>query len=634
MTALELLKEEIFNFIGEGSTVFVLQEKEEPHHIKYVSSNVKRILGLEEKEVYKLEDWIKWVYDEDREKYRELVQGDFEENSVVEYRFLHPDGNIRWLREELKSFVINNQTFIFRTIIDITSCRLKNDLYTTMFDSIEEGIVVFNKEMTIRNVNKGFYNIINYSGGELTGKNLLKVFEEKGYIKERKLIEELILQLLTNKLSQKFSIKLIDIYSKPKYIDVHLYPLESVIMREVDTIIGIFIDVTEKKHLEDQLSYLQKMETIGQLSAGVAHDFNNLLTAVIGFASFIDMQIGENSPLKNYVQNILKVSDRGANLIRNLLTFSRKREFQAARCDLNKLILNAEPLLKKMIGEHITINFELCNNELPVMVDITQIEQVLLNLISNSKDAIEGKGEIEIKTEFFKIDADFIKRNGFGYPGDYALIIVSDNGVGMSDEVKKRIFEPFFTTKDVNKGTGLGMSIVYSIIKQHNGYINIDSNEGAGTRVFLYLPLLKIYKPTDEEIKSAFLDVKGGRETILVAEDDDYVRDLINQILTNAGYKVILSRDGKEALSEFIKHKNEIILAILDVIMPFKNGGEVFNEIRIINPSIKVIFLSGYSTEIIDNNVRTSKQAAFMTKPVPPRELLLKVRQILDGTMN
>lgn len=287
-----------------------------------------------------------------------------------------------------------------------------------------------------------------------------------------------------------------------------------------------------------------------------------------------------------------------------------------------------------MIGEHITINFELCNNELPVMVDITQIEQVLLNLISNSKDAIEGKGEIEIKTEFFKIDADFIKRNGFGYPGDYALIIVSDNGVGMSDEVKKRIFEPFFTTKDVNKGTGLGMSIVYSIIKQHNGYISIDSNEGAGTRVFLYLPLLKIYKPTDEEIKSAFLDVKGGRETILVAEDDDYVRDLINQILTNAGYKVILSRDGKEALSEFIKHKNEISLAILDVIMPFKNGGEVFNEIRIINPSTKVIFLSGYSTEIIDNNVRTSKQAAFMAKPVPARELLLKVRQILDGTMN
>lgn len=204
----------------------------------------------------------------------------------------------------------------------------------------------------------------------------------------------------------------------------------------------------------------------------------------------------------------------------------------------------------------------------------------------------------------------------------------------MSDEVKKRIFEPFFTTKDVNKGTGLGMSIVYSIIKQHNGYINIDSNEGAGTRVFLYLPLVKIYKPTDEEIKSAFLDVKGGRETILVAEDDDYVRDLINQILTNAGYKVILSRDGKEALSEFIKHKNEISLAILDVIMPFKNGGEVFNEIRIINPSIKVIFLSGYSTEIIDNNVRTSKQATFMAKPVPPRELLLKVRQILDGTMN
>ncbi len=635
MNVLQLCKDEVVNVIEEGSTIYVIQKNKEPFKIMYVSSNVKRILGLEEKEfVDKSEEWIKWIHPEDRERYEYLMANNAQGSNIIEYRFLYPDGNIKWLREESRSFVVNNEALLLRTIIDITSSRIKNDVYTTMFDSIEEGIVVLNREMIIRDANKGFYKIVNYSKGDLSGQNLLKIFEEKGYIKEKKLIEEVMFQLFNDKHTQRLTIKLVDNDSKPRYVDVHLYPVKTSTVEEVDTIIGVFIDVTEKKLLEDQLSYLQKMETVGQLSAGIAHDFNNLLTAVIGFASFIDIHIGEDSPLKDYVQNILKVADRGANLIRNLLTFSRKRTLQPVRCDVNNLILNVEPLLKRMVGEHITINFELSKNDLPVMADITQIDQVLLNLISNAKDAIEGKGEIVIKTQLFKIDADFIKRNGFGYPGDYALIMVSDNGIGMSDEVKRRIFDPFFTTKDVNKGTGLGMSIVYSIIKQHNGYISIDSREGTGTKVFLYIPIHQVYQPTEEDIKNAFLDVKGGCETILVAEDDDYVRDVINQILTNAGYKVILSRDGREALSEFIKHKGEISLAILDVIMPFKNGGEVFNDIKIINPSVKVIFLSGYSTEIMDSEVGISKQAVFISKPVTPKELLSKVRQILDGMLN
>ncbi len=635
MNVLQLCKDEVVNVIEEGSTIYVIQKNKEPFKIMYVSSNVKRILGLEEREfVDKSEEWIKWIHPEDRERYEYLMANNAQGSNIIEYRFLYPDGNIKWLREESRSFVVNNEALLLRTIIDITSSRIKNDVYTTMFDSIEEGIVVLNREMIIRDANKGFYKIVNYSKGDLSGQNLLKIFEEKGYIKEKKLIEEVMFQLFNDKHTQRLTIKLVDNDSKPRYVDVHLYPVKTSTVEEVDTIIGVFIDVTEKKLLEDQLSYLQKMETVGQLSAGIAHDFNNLLTAVIGFASFIDIHIGEDSPLKDYVQNILKVADRGANLIRNLLTFSRKRTLQPVRCDVNNLILNVEPLLKRMVGEHITINFELSKNDLPVMADITQIDQVLLNLISNAKDAIEGKGEIVIKTQLFKIDADFIKRNGFGYPGDYALIMVSDNGIGMSDEVKRRIFDPFFTTKDVNKGTGLGMSIVYSIIKQHNGYISIDSREGTGTKVFLYIPIHQVYQPTEEDIKNAFLDVKGGCETILVAEDDDYVRDVINQILTNAGYKVILSRDGREALSEFIKHKGEISLAILDVIMPFKNGGEVFNDIKIINPSVKVIFLSGYSTEIMDSEVGISKQAVFISKPVTPKELLSKVRQILDGMLN
>ncbi|MCX7770539.1 MAG: ATP-binding protein [Proteobacteria bacterium] len=632
MTALELLQNNVFKFIGESSIIFILQEAGEPYHIRFVSTNVKKILGLEERDILPdIGSWIKRIHKEDREKYIELVNGSFNKGNFIEYRFLDKEGSVRWLREEFRKFIIENESVILRTIVDVTTCRKQAELYNEMFNNIEEGLVVFNRKLEIKNVNAGFCKIIGFSCDELIGKNFLEIFEVKGYLLEKKVLKEQIDYLIINKNSQKVSIRLFNKLSQPRYVDVHLYPIRPVTSDSVEALVGVFIDITEKKHLEDQLSYIQKMETIGQLSAGIAHDFNNLLTAIIGFASFIDMKIEEGNPLKVYAQNILKVSERGANLVKNLLTFSRKREFQPSRVDINRLILNSDPLLRKMTGEYISIKYEMAKEELPVMVDITQMEQVLLNLVSNAKDAITGSGEIRISTKPFKIDEDFMKRNGFGYPGDYALITVSDNGIGMSEEVKKKAFEPFFTTKDINKGTGLGLSIVYGIIKQHNGYITIDSNEGIGTKVNIYLPALKEHKPTEEEIKREFLNVKGGSETILVAEDDDYVRDLINQILSNAGYKVVLARDGKEAISEFIKRKKEISLAIIDVIMPIKNGGEVFNEIRLINPTIKVIFLSGYSMEFVNNEAKISKHACFMAKPISPKELLLKVRQTLDG---
>lgn len=634
MTAQEILLRKILNFIEDSFIVFILQEAQEPYTIKFVSSNIEKILGIEEKEILAgLENWIEKIYIDDRHKYRDLAKDGFSTLNFLEYRLLTPDGYLKWIREEFKKYTIDNETLVFRAIIDVTSCRKQTELYTTMFNSIEEGLVVLNKKGEIKDSNLGFSNIIGYSRKELLGRNFLDLFEEKEYFYEKKILEALISQIFLKKTSQKVSLRLFNTSSQPRFVDVHLYPVKSMTEESVDLIIAVIIDVTEKKNLEDQLNYVQRMETIGQLSAGIAHDFNNLLTAIIGFASFIDLQIEENNPLKSYIQNILKVSERGANLIKNLLTFSRKREFQLSRVNINRLILNAEPLLKKMIGEHINLRFELSDEELHVNADVTQIEQVLLNLVSNARDAIIGSGEIIISTKAVEIGQEFIKRNGYGYPGNYVLISVSDNGIGMSDETKKKAFEPFFTTKDVNKGTGLGLSIVYGIIKQHGGFITIDSREGYGTDVHIYLPLIKEYKPTEEDLNKVFLDVKGGKETILVAEDDDYVRELINQILINAGYRVILAKDGKEAVSEFIKNKNDISLAILDVIMPVKNGGEVYNDIRLVNPFVKIIFLSGYSAETINTESNISKQAVFMSKPISPKELLIKVRQTLDGTL-
>lgn len=633
MTALDMIKQLTLNFMEQSSIIFILQEASAPYSVKFISKNIKKVLGLDEQDIPDLNSWVNRIHVEDRKEYDEQVLKGFGKETNIEYRFLHTNGSYKWLREELKKNTIDSETFILRTIIDITNTKQQTELYKMMFNNIEEGLVSLNKGLEIINLNDGFCSIIGKSYSELIGKNFLKIFEDKGYIDEKKILEELLAEIFVNKIPLKASIRLFNVNSQPRYIDVHLYPVKSYTSEEVEAVIVVLIDVTEKKFFEDQLSYIQKMETVGQLSAGIAHDFNNLLTAIIGFASFIDLKIEENSPLKTYIQNILKVSERGANLVRNLLTFSRKEDFRPTVIDINKLILNSEPLLKKMIGEHISMKIEPFSQEILVRADITQIEQVLLNLVSNARDAISGNGEIKIKTELAKIDDKFIKQYGFGFPGEYVVVSVSDNGMGMSEEVKKRVFEPFFTTKEVNKGTGLGLAIVYSIIKQHNGYITIDTKEGYGTKVLVYLPLIKEHIPTEEEIKKVFLDVRGGDETILVAEDDDYVRDLIKQILVNAGYKVILAKDGKEAIREFIKHKNEISLAILDVIMPMKNGGEVFNEIRLVNPAIKVIFLSGYSTEFIDHETSMSKKAVFMAKPVSPKELLLKVRQALDGTI-
>lgn len=621
--------------LNHTSVVLMFQDFEKPFNFRFISSNIENVLGYSP-EVFLCGD-LKWednIHPEDVKNYLSNFSNKELSHFHMEYRYKIKNGDYRWVRDEIVRVFDGADKYLVRTIVDVTSCRRVADILNTILDSMEEGLVILDKEYGIRKANKGFSAILGEELEKVINMNFFDILEKKIDLSEIYILKKAFNELLDKKASQKVSVRLFNKNGFLRNIDVHLYPVKSS-SDFIESILGVFIDITEKKQIEDQLNYIQKMETIGQLSAGIAHDFNNILTAVIGFASFIDLKLEENSPLKTYTKNILTVSERGANLIKSLLTFSRKRDFLPQRIELNRLIKNMELILQKVAGEHINLKLELCEKELVVIADSTQIEQVLLNLITNSRDAIEGdNGKIIVKTEKFSINEEFIKRHGFGMPGDYALIKVSDNGLGMDEEVLKKVFEPFFTTKEVNKGTGLGLSIVYGIVKQHNGFIEIKSQKGVGTDVYIYLPLLNEEKVFTEEIERVFLTVKGGNETILVAEDDDYVRDLINQILTNAGYKVVLAKDGKEAVSKFLSMKNEIRLAILDVIMPYKNGGEVFNEIRLVNPTVSVIFLSGYSAEFVNGKTVLSKQATFLAKPVSPKDLLLKVRNILDGKEN
>jgi two-component system cell cycle sensor histidine kinase/response regulator CckA len=391
---------------------------------------------------------------------------------------------------------------------------------------------------------------------------------------------------------------------------------------------GLISDITERKKLEEQLLHAQKMEAIGQLAGGIAHDFNNILTAIIGFGNLLKMELGKDDPLRTYVKQILTSAERAANLTRALLAFSRKQIINLRPTNLNEIINVLKKLLSRLIGEDIELSTFLADEDLTVMADSIQIEQVLMNLATNSRDAMPDGGSLIIRTGRIEFDYEFIKAHGFGRPGSYAFISIEDTGEGIDEKMKERIFEPFFTTKEVGKGTGLGLSMVYGIIKQHEGYVIVYSEHGKGTTFKIYLPLIK--SQVEEVKKAEFLYIKRGTETVLIAEDDARVRQLTKELLERFGYKVIEAVDGEDAIKVFNDNKNNIHLLILDVIMPKKNGKEVYDEIKKVRPDIKAIFMSGYTTDIIHKKGILEEGVDIILKPIPLDELLTKMREVLD----
>ena len=318
-------------------------------------------------------------------------------------------------------------------------------------------------------------------------------------------------------------------------------------------VIEISRDVTEQKKLQEQLLQAQKMEAIGQLAGGIAHDFNNILTAIIGLGTLLKTEAEKDDKMQYYLSNILTSANRATNLIKALLTFSRKQIISLKPVNLNDIIQGIKNVLSRIIGEDIEISTVLTNKNLVVMADSGQIEQVLMNLATNAKDAMPDGGKLTIRTETLQFDQEFIKAHGYGKPGTYALLSVEDTGIGMDEKTRDKIFEPFFTTKETGKGTGLGLAMVYGTIKQHDGYINVYSESGKGTIFKIYLPLIK--STADRENEKVIQTIKGGSETILLAEDDTLVIDLMKNVLEGCGYQVIEAKDGEKAIRLFNKNK-------------------------------------------------------------------------------
>jgi CheY-like chemotaxis protein/two-component sensor histidine kinase len=330
-----------------------------------------------------------------------------------------------------------------------------------------------------------------------------------------------------------------------------------------------------------------------------------------------------------FLDNILGSAERAASLTQSLLAFSRKQVISPRDIDLNGCIRKVEKFLARVIGEDITLTTALSAEALMVYADVTQIEQVLMNLAANARDAMPKGGRLMIESGRAMLDDEYMRTRGYGKQGSYAMLSVSDSGEGMDEEMQKKIFEPFFTSKEVGKGTGLGLAIVYGIVKQHNGYINVYSEPGKGTTFTIYLPLVS-FRAEEDRHTEVLQPLRGGAETILVAEDNEAVRLLNRDVLQEHGYTVIEAADGEEALQKFREHQDRISLFILDVIMPKKNGREVFEEARRSNPNVKALFTSGYPADLIQKEGVLEKGLHFLSKPSSHQALLRKVREVLD----
>jgi PAS domain S-box-containing protein len=521
---------------------------------------------------------------------------------------------------------ILGRVWSFRDVTDkkkaIASLKTSEEKYRLLFENASDAIFVAQDEM-VKFPNPQLSLLLGYSYEELTGVPFRNFIHPEDC---DMVVEKHNKRLQGLKMPSTYSFRAITKSDEILWVEVSKVLIT---WGGRPATLTFLRDITRQKKMEAQLLQAQKMEAIGQLAGGVAHDFNNLLTAIIGYGHLLKGEAGQDDRMNAYVGHILNAAERAAILTNDLLTFSRKQIINPKPVNLSKIIMNMESLLLRVIGEDIELSTVLTDTDLIIMADSTQIDQILMNLATNAQDAMPKGGSLIISTDRVEMNGEYIRRYGYGKPGSYALLSVEDTGTGMDENIRGRIFEPFFTTKEVGKGTGLGLSMVYGIVKQHEGYINVYSEPGRGTTFKILLPLIQ--STVKESKPDNLIKVKGGTETILIGEDDAQVRSLLKDVLLNAGYHIIEAVDGDNAIEAFHENKENIQLLILDIIMPKKNGKEVYAELKKVKSDIKVIFISGYSADIIHKKGTLEVGTNFISKPVSPDNLLTKVRKVLDS---
>jgi len=482
------------------------------------------------------------------------------------------------------------------------------------------------KNRTILWVNNSFSKMLGYAPEELIGKSTRTLYKTK---EEFDRVGSILNLLGSEKTVIEQEIKLL---RKDGFIIDCLF--RAALLQpfsEERTIISMVEDITEKKMLEAQLNQAQKMEAVGILAGGVAHDFNNILTTIMGNAELALMDLDKNSSFKTYLDEILKASRRGASLTRQLLAFSRKQLVQPRLLNLNEVIKDLESMLQRLIGEdiHLVINYkpDLGNIE----ADPGQMQQIVMNLAVNARDAMPQGGTLTITTANVELDEQYFLRRGLEpQPGPYVRMEISDTGVGMDEATKMRIFEPFFTTKGPQKGTGLGLSTVYGIVKQNKGYIWVYSELGRGSTFEIYLPIADRVSRMRREGRPR-LSPSQGTEKILLVEDDESLRETTAEMLRMLGYRVLKAKSGKEALAVLAQGKGSIDLMLTDIIMPGMSGKELAERVTQEFPNVKIILMSGYAGDILINHGILEQEWEFIQKPFTSETLTRKIREALES---
>lgn len=548
----------------------------------------------------------------------------------VEHRLRHKSGKIVWVRNTIvPRYDTLGRLCAYDGLIEDITERKRTELFVkNILESVDEAFIVIDKDFTVITANRAYCTMIGLPLRDILGK--------KCYAVSHKISAPC--HLHGEECAVRFAFETgtphsadhthHDSAGNPIIVETKAFPLKD---EAGQTFAGIEIinNITDKRRLEDQLRQSQKMEAIGLLAGGIAHDFNNILTAIVGYGNLLKMKTAEDDPRYVYIDQVLASATRAANLTQSLLAFSRRQVIHPQPMIINDTIRRIESLLRRIIGEDLDLRTDLSESPATIMADSGQVEQVLMNLATNARDAMPRGGTLSIKTDTTAIDEEFKRLHGFGIPGTYARITITDTGAGMDEATQSRIFEPFYTTKELGKGTGLGLAIVYGIMKQNAGYITVQSAPGKGAAFQLYFPRIETAAGTKQAQREP-RTYQEGHETVLVAEDDPVLRQLTRTMMTEFGYTVIEAEDGDEAVRKFSENRDRIQLAILDVIMPKKNGGQVQEEIVAIKPDVKFLFISGYSADALTAKGLATGSFNYILKPVSPMDLLRAVRKILD----
>jgi PAS domain S-box-containing protein len=624
--------EERFRQFADNITDVVWMASRDLEMIHYVSPAYEKVWGRSAKSLHaRPRQWIEAILPEERKRVQAAFLGLASHAAAVslEYRITRPDGSIRWIHD--RGFrVLDAAGKVIRLAgiaTDITERRQveeERQRLSTALEQAAESIVITDLAANIQYVNPAFERITGFSRGEAIGRNpsMLKSGRHDAafyksmwatlgrgevwhghFINKRKdgtLFEE----------------------------DATISPVRDV-SGKVVSYMAIKLDITREVELETRFRQSQKLEGIGQLAGGVAHDFNNILTSILMQVELAGMEPDLSADVVANLKQIHDDADRAASLTRQLLLFSRRQIMQSRDLDLNEIITNLGKMLQRIIGEDVHLHLKLHPAPLLAHADAGMLDQVAMNLVVNARDAMPAGGHLVIETSEKILDAPMALQQPDAAPGRYACLSVTDSGCGIAPEILPRIFEPFFTTKEIGKGTGLGLATVFGIVKQHHGWLTVDSKPGLGSTFRVFLPAISVAAAAAAAEPRP--KPRGGTETILFAEDDAAVRKAMVMILRQRGYRVLEAANGPAALEVWNSHRETVALLVTDLVMPGGlTGRQLAQTLQASKPGLKIIFASGYSADIAGQEIQLRPGENFLQKPVKPDDFLKMVRSCLD----